>query len=84
MKTRRREGGKVLYILASLSAKNAGPFYGEEVGFRIERALEDLGPKKQFYSCVLLRARSVEEIMWCRSGRCEFAEWSQHRCSIAS
>jgi len=55
METRRREGGKVLYILAGLSAKNTGPFY-EEIGFRVARALKDLGPKQQFYSCVLLRA----------------------------
>ena len=50
----RREGGKVLYILAGSSAKNTGPFY-EEIGFRVARALKDLGPKQQFYSCVFLR-----------------------------
>ena len=39
MKTR-REGGTVLYILACLSAKNAGPFYGEEIGFRAPLACQ--------------------------------------------
>ena len=42
MKTR-REGGKVLYILAGLSAKNAGPFYGEEIGFRTPLACQHDG-----------------------------------------
>ena len=56
IEARRREGGKVPYILADSSAKNAGLFYGEEIGFRVARTLRDLGLKQQFYSCVLLRA----------------------------
>ena len=48
MKRKRRGGEKVLYILVGLSAKNAGPFYGEEIGFRVERALKDLGPEQKF------------------------------------
>jgi len=56
IEARRREGGKVLYILADSSAKNVSLFYGEEIGFRVARTLKDLGPKQQFYSCVLLRA----------------------------
>ena len=52
MKRRRREGGKVLYIgrvgrpKVGRLAKSAVPFYGEEIGFRVERALKDLGPKQ--------------------------------------
>jgi len=71
-------GGKVLYILAGSSAKNTGPFYGEEIGFRVERVLKDLGPKQQFYSCVLLRAGVLKKSCGV-TRKSEFTQWSPHR-----
>ena len=43
MRTRRK--GRKGPLWRKKLVKSAEPFYGEEIGFRIERALKDSGPK---------------------------------------
>ena len=68
MRTRRKgEKGP----LEKKLAKSAEPFYGREIGFRIERALKDSGPKTTILWLGL--GKTIGEIMWYHSGRSVFA-----------
>jgi len=44
-----KEGRKGHLYRLGRSAKSAVPFYREEIGFRVERALENLGSIQELY-----------------------------------